>query len=66
MGFIGMEMWNWRQYRDGMFQNTYVPYLNVLGMYLRLIQVVALLEFLIFFTRNFGKKRPILGVKKTS
>jgi hypothetical protein len=36
-GLVGMGMWIWRLYKDGMPMHTFVPYWGVLGMYLRLV-----------------------------
>jgi hypothetical protein len=42
VGFLGMVMWIWRRYQDGMPLHTFVLYWGVLGMYLRLVWMMEI------------------------
>ncbi len=42
MGLVGMVMWIWRWYQDGMHLCTFVLYQGVMGMYLVLMWIMGI------------------------
>jgi hypothetical protein len=42
LGLIGMVMWIWRQYHDGMPLHTIVFYWGVIGMYFKLLWMMGI------------------------
>ncbi len=40
---VGMGMWIWKRYQDGMPMHTFVPYWGVLGMTFRLMWMMGIL-----------------------
>jgi hypothetical protein len=43
LGLVGMVMWIWRWYQDGMPLHTFVLYWGVMRMYLKLMWMMGIL-----------------------